>query len=151
YKDFAYLSGPTDAFNNNHRYDGFLQALKEADLSNHQYYQGDFTIQGGYQIGQSILALEEKPRFIFCANDESAIGLMTALKEGHIRIPEDIAISGFDNIVLGEYTTPKLTTIGIDHVAWGKRVADAIVQIVSKQKYIDIGHPEGITVMRETC
>jgi LacI family transcriptional regulator len=151
YKDFAYLSGPTDAFNNNHRYDGFLQALKEANLNNHQYYQGDFTIQGGYQIGQSIAELEEKPRFIFCANDESAIGLMKALKEANISIPEEIAIAGFDNTVLGEYTTPKLTTIGINHIAWGKKVAEAVISIVDKQKYLEIGHPEGIIVMRETC
>jgi LacI family transcriptional regulator len=151
YKKFAYLSGPTDAYNNNHRYDGFLQALKDANLNTHQYYQGDFTIQGGYQIGQSILGLKEKPRFIFCANDESAIGLMKALKEGNINIPEDIAIAGFDNTVYGEYTTPKLTTIGINHIAWGKKVAEAIISIVDKQKYIDIGHPEGVIIMRETC
>ena len=151
YDNFAYLSGPKDAFNNNHRYDGFLQALKEANISHHQYYQGNFTIQSGYQIGQSILSVNERPRFIYCANDESAIGLIKALKEGDVKIPEEIAVAGFDNIDLGEYITPKLTTIGINHIEWGKKVADAIVSIVAHQKFIDIGHPEGVVIYRESC
>jgi LacI family transcriptional regulator len=151
YDNFAYLSGPKDAFNNNHRYDGFLQALKEANMNHHQYYQGNFTIQSGYHIGQSILSLKERPRFIYCANDESAIGLIKALKEGDVKIPEDIAVAGFDNIDLGEYITPKLTTIGINHIEWGKKVANAIVSIVAHQRFIDIGHPDGVVVYRESC
>ena len=151
YKKFAYLSGPTDAFNNNHRYDGFKQALKEAHIEQHQYYQGDFTIHGGYEIGKNILKIKDRPKFIFCANDESAIGLMKALKEANINIPQDIAVAGFDNIYLGEYVTPKLTTIGIDHTEWGRKVAHSLINIVSKQQYIDIGHPEGLVIKRESC
>ena len=62
YKDMAYLSGPLDAFNNNHRYDGFKLALEEHHLS-HQYIQGDFTIQGGFQAGLDLIQQEKKTTF----------------------------------------------------------------------------------------
>ena len=151
YKEFAYLSGPNDAFNNNHRYEGFKTALREANISNHQYYQGDFTIQGGHSVGLLMKDLEKKPRFVFCANDESAIGFMQALKETKIKVPEQIAVAGFDNIYVGQYVSPKLTTIGIDHVMWGRKVAESIVEIVTHQKHMDIGHPQGKVIRRESC
>lgn len=151
YRDFAYLSGPSDAFNNNHRYDGFLQALNDENIKSHVFFKGDFTIQGGYQVGQDFIQLKQRPRFVYCANDESAIGFMQALREHGIRIPEDVAVAGFDNIYLGQYITPKLTTIGIDHVRWGKEVAQAVVDIVTKKKIKEVGHPEGLIIMRESC
>ena len=151
YKDFGYLSGPKAAFNNNRRYEGFLAALKEAGITNHQYYDADFTIQGGYKVGKDIIESTDRPQFIYCANDESAIGLMQALKEANINIPKDIAIAGFDNIYLGEYMAPKLTTIGIDHHLWGKEVAGAILDILKKNKQKKIGHPQGSVIYRESC
>lgn len=151
HRDFAYLSGPSDAFNNNHRYDGFVQALKDEQIEHHQVFQGDFTIRGGYQIGLDFIKMKQRPKFVYCANDESAIGFMQALREHGINIPKDVSIAGFDNIYLGEYMTPKLTTIGIDHIKWGKEVAQAMVDIVTKQKIKEVGHPEGSIIMRESC
>ncbi|MBU1019600.1 MAG: LacI family transcriptional regulator [Firmicutes bacterium] len=151
YKDFGYLSGPKVAFNNNHRYDGFVAALRDENIHHHQHFDCDFTIQGGYQVGKELIQSQNRPRFIYCANDESAIGLMQALREENIRVPEDIAIAGFDNIYLGEYITPKLTTIGIDHVLWGKEVAGAILDILQNNKIRNIGHPKGSVIHRESC
>jgi LacI family transcriptional regulator len=151
YKDFGYLSGPKVAFNNNHRYDGFVAALRDEHIKNHQHIDCDFTIQGGYQAGRELVKSKNRPRFIYCANDESAIGLMQALREENIKIPEDIAIAGFDNIYLGEFITPKLTTIGIDHVLWGKEVAAAILDILQNKKIRNIGHPKGSIIHRESC
>ncbi len=151
YKDYAYLSGPEDAFNNNHRYDGFKQALETYGIRTHRYIKSDFTIQGGYLAGKAIVESKNPPRFIYCANDESAIGLMQALKEHHVQIPNDIAIAGFDNIYLGEYMSPKLTTIGINHVLWGTTVADALLKIIQNKETENFEHPEGSIIMRESC
>jgi len=150
YKDFVYLSGPQEAFNNNHRYVGFEQALQEANLT-HQFIQGDFTIHGGYECGLKIVNMEHKPSFIYCANDEMAVGLMHALTLHNIKIPEDIAIAGFDNIALGNYTQPRLTTIAIDHTQWGRDVAEAIILLLTTQEEQEILQPEGKIVRRESC
>jgi len=151
YKDFGYLSGPEIAYNNIHRYEGFKQALKESNINEHAFYPSDFTIQGGYEVGLKFSKLEKRPKFMFCGNDESAIGFLQAMNDLNIKVPNDVAIAGFDNIILGEYVTPKLTTIGIDHVQWGKRVAESLVEIINNKNYINIGHPEGKIIRRESC
>ncbi|MDI6452290.1 LacI family DNA-binding transcriptional regulator [Peloplasma aerotolerans] len=151
YHDFAYVSGPLDAFNNNQRYEGFKKALKDKNITNHQYYQGDFTIQSGYEAGLEIIKRKDRPKFVFCANDESAIGLIQALNEANINIPDEIALSGFDNIYLGQYIKPKLTTIGINHILWGEKVAEAMINIVSGHTVEKIEKPVGEIYERETC
>ncbi len=151
YRKFGYVSGPSDSFNNNHRYEGFKMALKNKNIEHHEFIESDFTIQGGYNAGKKVLEMKKRPRFVYCANDESAIGFIRALKEGGLRVPSDIAVAGFDNFYMGEFITPKLTTIGIDHILWGKQVAGAIIDIVTNQKVKNIGHPKGLIIIRESC
>jgi len=72
---------------------------------------GDFTIASGQQAGRDILAMRDRPDAIFCHNDEMACGLMGELQRGGMRVPDDIAVMGFDDIGLSEHVTPGLTTI----------------------------------------
>ncbi len=151
YQKCAYLSGPEDSFNNNHRYVGFKDALHEAGIKDHLYYKGDFTVQSGYDIGKVVAIGENRPDFVYCANDESAIGFARALKEEGLRIPDDVAIAGFDNIQMVDFIHPKLTTIGIDHFMWGKHVADTIVNIIDHGTKDRLNQPEGRIYWRESC
>jgi LacI family transcriptional regulator len=151
YARCAYLSGPEDSFNNNHRYIGFKRALEKAGRPDHLYYHGDFTVQSGYAVGKTVAQTTNRPDFVYCANDESAIGFARALKEEGLRIPEDIAIAGFDNIQMGDFIHPKLTTIGIDHILWGKHVADVIVTIIDQGTSETVNPPEGRVYWRESC
>lgn len=150
YNDFAYLSGPSQAFNNEARYKGFKKALQEKNLE-HGLIQASFTIKSGYEAGTKLAKIEKKPRFIFCANDESAIGLIEALKQNGIRIPDDVAVAGFDNIALDEYITPKLTTISIEHLNWGKHVAGALIDVLQGKKAKRVENPKGKIIYRESC
>jgi LacI family transcriptional regulator len=119
YKKFSYASGPKRTKDNQDRYEGFLKALDEQNIVPHLQFVGNFTIESGYSIGESIAKIEDKPDFIFCANDEMAVGLIRALKDNKIHIPQQIAVAGFDGIYLGDYITPKLTTIKVDYLNWG--------------------------------
>lgn len=151
YTEFAYLSGPSESFNNQQRYLGFKNGLEEMGIENHQFYEGDFTIQGGYNLGLQIASLDNKPKFIYCANDESAIGLIQALRVKNIKVPEDVAVAGFDNIILGSYIDPPLTTIGIDHLNWGKNVAEQIISILNQKQLDEVFHPVGKIINRKSC
>lgn len=151
YTNLGFLSGPLDSYNNIHRYIGFKEALSIKGITDHHYYQGDFTIHGGYDVGLKIAESNDKPSFVFCANDESAIGLIQALKSKRIGIPGDIAVAGFDNISLCEYIDPPLTTIKVDHFDWGKQVAKSIVNILTKNEPLDITKPKGKVIERESC
>jgi LacI family transcriptional regulator len=149
YQQFAYVSGPEEAFNNQERYKGYLHALQEAKLKSVHYCRGDFTIESGYRAGKEIANLKVRPDFIFCANDESALGVMNALLEHGIKIPEDIAVAGFDgSYVNNSYIKPSLTTIAINHFQWGKNAAEFLIKTLLKQEEKGIGKPIGEIIMK---
>ena len=77
---------------------------------------GDFSENSGYRAGQEVLAMRPRPDAVFAANDMMAIGCMAALREAGIRVPEEIAIGGFDDVPMARYVTPPLTTIQV-HIA----------------------------------
>lgn len=116
--DIAFCSEST--FNNalKDRYEGFMLAIKEFALQKHLQHvyiapadvdQSD-KIALGYKAAEEILA-KSNPRGIFATNDEMAIGVIKKLKESGIRIPEDIAVVGYDNVPLSAIISPTLTTI----------------------------------------
>ncbi|MFV0359597.1 LacI family DNA-binding transcriptional regulator [Tropicimonas sp.] len=72
---------------------------------------GRYTQKGGYDAARILLALPERPTAIFACNDLSALGAMAAIREAGLRIPEDISIVGFDDILLASQMHPALTTI----------------------------------------
>ncbi|MDR2821962.1 MAG: LacI family transcriptional regulator [Acholeplasmatales bacterium] len=149
YHEFGYLSGPSDSYNNNQRFSGFKKALEEYKL-NYTVYQGDFTIQSGYDNGLHILS-KLHPRFIYCANDELAVGLIKAAQELNIKIPEELGIAGYDNINLCEYVTPKLTTIDVSYYRWGESVSNFLVSFLEDNKDISLSPTITKIIWRKSC
>jgi len=152
YSRFVYVSGPKDAFNNKERYKGYTQALQEAALTSVQYFHGDFTTPSGYEAGKLIAAMKPLPDFVYCANDEMAIGVMKALTEKNIAIPSTIAVAGFDGSYLNNpYIKPSLTTITINHYAWGKSAALFLIQALQHQSSAKaLTKPIGEIMMKES-
>src|SRR5690554_4536344 len=128
HKKIGYVSGSPNSFDNLHRFKGLVKALTEHNLSTEYYYKGDFTKESGYIVGKKLIESKDTlPDFIFCANDEMAIGMMDAFKEQNIKIPEDVAVAGFDNIELSNYYSPRLTTIDVEHLSWGRELSKALI------------------------
>jgi DNA-binding LacI/PurR family transcriptional regulator len=75
---------------------------------------GDSTIESGIAMGRRLLALSEPPSAIFATNDLMALGILAATQEAGVRVPEDISIVGFDDILATAYAGPPLTTIHVD-------------------------------------
>lgn len=149
YGSVGILTGPKNSYNAQGRLNGYLRAVKERKLKTY-IYQGDFTYKRGLEAGIEI-AKEELPRALFCANDESAIGLMGALLDAGYKIPDDIAIAGFDNILWTKYVIPKLTTIEIDHTAWGHRVAKSLINNLKNGTFLNIDDPKFKIIYRESA
>jgi len=154
YRDIGYLSGGVNSFNNQKRIEGYKKALTEADLPYKAFYtaQGHFTENGGYQAMKSLIMSKQVPEAIFSANDEMAIGCIQALTEAGYRIPEDVAIVGFDDIRLSAFVRPALTTISHPKHEWGTLVTHVIFQAL--QEALD--EPRSILldtqlVVRESC
>ena len=75
-------------------------------------YHGDFTTAGGRRVAERIIAAGRVPRAVVCANDQTAIGVMTALQHAGLSVPGDVAVTGFDGIIrLGRHLRPSLTTV----------------------------------------
>ena len=95
---------------------GYERALTEAGLEIDETLvaAGDGTADDGYAGARRVLDLPNPPTALFCGADRIAMGAFDAIKERGRRIPEDIAVIGFDNQeLISEYLRPKLTTIAL--------------------------------------
>lgn len=95
----------------------------------------DRTLRGGRQAGEALLArpAELRPEGIFAVNDLLALGMMQVLVEGGVRIPEDIALVGYDDIEFGEASLIPLTTVRGRHEEFGSTVVDLLFEVVAGQ------------------
>jgi len=111
--DLAFLAGPPDSPDSGERFEGFREALWQAGLAvpGEPTASGGFTEAGGQQAVTAMLAAGRAPRAIVCGNDEMAIGALIALRGGRLRVPADVAVTGFDDIAAAHHVRPGLTTV----------------------------------------
>ncbi len=95
---------------------------------------GYSTEKMGYEGMKRLLSLPERPTAVFARNDFTAIGAMTAIKEAGLRIPEDIAIVGFDDIPLAIHTSPTLTTVRQPMRLQGQFAAQMLLQRIESSE-----------------
>ena len=121
------------------RFDGYQSALSRAGLtcSNELISLGDQLIDSVFSRvfeAFSILPKKRRPTAVVCANDMVAIGVMKAFNELKLRIPEDVAIVGFDDTDIASFIQPTLTTMQLPHQAIARDCADLIVRRLSGEK-----------------
>ncbi|XCB30229.1 substrate-binding domain-containing protein [Arcanobacterium hippocoleae] len=97
----------------NNRYTGYLQAVKDASLPAVTPIICEWNMDGGYQAGIEYLSRGgvDYADGIFCFSDSIAFGFLRALRENNVHIPEQAALIGFDGIGLGKYAAPALATL----------------------------------------
>ena len=94
---------------------GYRHALAAGGGETREEYElpGNFSEASGYDAVRGILALQPRPTAIFACNDTAAIGALSALREAGIQVPGEMALAGFDDIPVGTYLTPSLTTVHV--------------------------------------
>lgn len=102
--------------NNPHTIDrlkGFQQGLEEAgiEFDKRLVAEGEYSIWSGVNAAHQLLSQKELPTAIVCMNDQMAVGAIQAIRSKNLRVPEDISVTGFDNIDYARYCDPPLTTI----------------------------------------
>jgi len=120
HRRIAFISGPTHNADAAQRCRGYRSAMKELLLETHEVH-GTFTEESGFEAGRAIVAMKKRPTAVFAANDAMAIGAMSAFREAGLRIPEDIALVGFDDIPIARFLTPALTTVKVPIADLGRR------------------------------
>jgi LacI family transcriptional regulator len=112
------------------RLDGYKKALIERgrNLDQSLIVEGDFTEAGGYYAMQQLLPA--KPDAVFAASDVMAIGAMRAVREAGLKIPEELAFVGFDDVAVATYANPKLTTIRQPIVRFGINAVEILIDLI---------------------
>jgi LacI family transcriptional regulator len=126
----ATITGPARNADARQRLEGYRAALKEAgvDVSRELEIPGNFTEPSGFEAVARLLTLHPRPTAVFAANDYMAIGVMGALSDAGLRVPEDIAVAGFDDIAMACYLNPALTTVHVDAYRLGERAVEKLVE-----------------------
>lgn len=131
----ACISGPSTVRPSAERISGYIQALEEYGLAfdSNLFRTGDFHPNSGYLAALDLLQQPDPPTAIFTCNDLMAIGVIRAASETGCSIPADLALVGFDNIELAEYTIPPLTTIS-QPIEWmGEIAAKKLIQRIEEE------------------
>lgn len=133
HQSIALIKGPHASPLTQDRLAGYQDALREANIpfDENLLFNGDFTLQAGYEAAQRILTIGQRPTALFCENDETAIGAVQALKEAGLRIPEDISVAGFDDIAFAGFCDPPLTTIAQPAEEFGQTAVNLLVDVLN--------------------
>ncbi|MDP5150668.1 LacI family DNA-binding transcriptional regulator [Rheinheimera baltica] len=134
------------------RYLGFVDALVDAgmDISQVPQYDANFTESAGDHATEQLLASGQQVDAIFCASDLIAIGVMRCLKRRNLRVPEDIAVMGFDDIPVASFSSPPLTTIQQDTTQAGELLVNNLLQLINDQP-ITVNQIEPKLIIRQSC
>jgi LacI family transcriptional regulator len=125
HRRIAIIQGAEGNFDAQERLRGYRAALAEAGIPTAAELEapGDFSEASGHTATAALLALADPPTAVFAANDAMAIGALSALRDAGRRVPEDIALGGFDDIPMARYVAPPLTSVQVDIAAFGERAA----------------------------
>jgi LacI family transcriptional regulator len=114
FQDVAFVAGPSRSPDSKERFVGYGQALAEAGLAvpSTPEVHGGFTEAGGARAVEELLGHRSAaPRAIVFGNDEMAIGGLAVLRAHKLRVPTDVAVTGFDDIATARHMRPALTTV----------------------------------------
>jgi len=155
HKKIAFLGGDIRHPSLTDRYEAYQNTLRHAGILLEESLEvtdeEETSISGGVSAAEKLFASGAKPTAIFAANDAMAIGCMRHLKSRGIRIPQDIAIVGFDDIDMSSHIEPHLTTVRVLKEEMGKIAVQRVVDAInSKTKIVVTTHVPVELIVRES-
>jgi LacI family transcriptional regulator len=115
---------------------GYLAALGEAGITTDTslMVQADYSREGGRLAMQRLLSLPQPPTAVFAGNDLMAIGALIAVRDAGLRVPQDVAIVGYDDIPEATTTSPALTTVAVPKYEMGRAAAEVLLDRLRFQR-----------------
>lgn len=126
----ATITGPMDLEASVARYQGFADAMAMVGLSSDWAEQADFSPEGGAHAMTRLLAAHPELDAVFVGSDNMAAGAIRALKAHGRRIPDDVAVVGFDDLAIAQQTEPSLTTMSQPIRALGHEMATMLIRLM---------------------
>ena len=136
HKRIAHITGPMNVILSRDRLKGYKQTMKTygSEIDPLLINEGDFYYKTGYDLMLKLMSIDNPPTAIFAANDEMAIGAIKAIQSQGLKVPEDIAIVGFDNIKMSAFFSPSLTTISQPTYKIGEKAMNLLLNLFRGKK-----------------
>ena len=154
HRQIAYINGPENWHTCRARLSGYRETLSSHNLlfEPKLVQPGDWEIESGYAAAKNLLKLAERPTAIFAANDPMALGAIYAIQDAGLRVPEDVAVVGYDNRNFTKTVRPRITTVNMPVIEMGGVAAELLLkQIAEGRKEEEEIKVKGQLIIRETC
>lgn len=136
--EIVHLAGPQDWIEAEARMRGYLAELDRRSIPLRPPLLGDWSAERGHHVGHELARFIDFTA-VFSANDQMALGLMSAFHERGVRVPDDVSVIGFDDIPEAAFYWPPLTSVRQDFAELGRRCVATLLRL------IDGGRPEAFT------
>lgn len=134
YRTFGIIEGPYATPEARFRTNGFTDFLKSVtDAKKIWDFRGDYTHESGIRAFDDFINQPEKPQAIFGANDAMVLGFIESIRKTEYKIPNDVAIAGYDNLPICEYHYPKITSVNTDYTLLAENTIDNLMTRLGKR------------------
>jgi LacI family transcriptional regulator len=154
HRRIGYINGPAEYYASADRLHGYAEELAANGivLDPQLVRRGDWQVQSGYAAAGELLSVQSQPTAIFAGNDLMAAGAMYAIFDAGLRVPQDVAVVGYDNREIARIFRPSMTTVTLPLYAMGQASAQILLDLLA-------GKPEpqaeikirGRLIIRESC
>lgn len=154
FEDICFVSGPKEHADSINREEIFRRVMAEngKEVKDDQIYYGSFWKYDGPDICNAFIDKRGKvPDAIICANDYMAVSVCNELIDRNYHVPNDVAVSGYDNIWQGSVAQPSITTVEVPFAEMGMKAVQMIDDIVHGRKCEETGYVPTKIIKRESC
>jgi DNA-binding LacI/PurR family transcriptional regulator len=144
----ATITGLADAEVGRSRLRGYRDALAAAGRTPYAVQAGDFTVAGGAEAMRALLDAHPSLDAVFVGNDNMAAGALSVLRERGYRVPDDVAVAGFDDLEIAARTDPPLTTVHQPIRALGGEMARMLTALLAGERPSSLILPTRLVVRR---
>jgi len=145
HQHIAEISGPLNWHGAVMRHESWIETMQEHGLPHTMTVAGDWSAKSGYEGVKTLLARKASFTGMVVANDQMALGAITALHDADLHVPDDVSIVGFDDIPEASFFLPALTTVRQDFTSLGEQSVDYLVSLMKNPKtpvHQRVLHPE---------
>lgn len=136
HQQFCEISGPLNWYSAKVRHQLCAETLSAHGIQPPIHIEGNWSTPGGYQATRRLLEQGHQFSAVIAANDSMALGAYRALHQAGLRVPDDVSVVGFDDILEAAYFTPPLTTISHDYIQLGSLGFEYLMQLMDDPETI---------------
>lgn len=136
HRRIAHIRGTLSTPSGHSRQAGYIQVMQERGLySPALIVEGDWFKGGGFRAAEQLFNLPDPPSAIYAANDQMAIGAIEAAHARGLRVPEDVAIAGYDDIPVAADIAPALTTVRFPFRVIGRQAGEMVLKLATDARF----------------